>query len=53
VQAVITAALGGDFSVFEEMVGVLARPFEDQPGAAVYGVPPRADEVVLQTFCGT
>jgi uncharacterized protein YdiU (UPF0061 family) len=53
VQAAITAALAGDFSVFEEMQGVLARPFEDQPDAAVYGKPPAPEEVVLQTFCGT
>jgi uncharacterized protein YdiU (UPF0061 family) len=53
VQAAIIAALAGDFSVFEEMQGVLARPFEDQPDAAVYGKPPAPEEVVLQTFCGT
>jgi uncharacterized protein YdiU (UPF0061 family) len=53
VQAAITAAMAGDFSVFEEMVGVLARPFEDQPAAALYAAPPLEHEVVRQTFCGT
>jgi uncharacterized protein YdiU (UPF0061 family) len=53
VQAAITAALAGDFSVLEEMLAVLSRPFDDQPQAAIYGLPPQPDEVVLQTFCGT
>jgi uncharacterized protein YdiU (UPF0061 family) len=53
VQAAITAALGGDFSVFEALLGVLARPFDDQPEAALFALPPAPDEVVRQTFCGT
>jgi hypothetical protein len=32
---------------------VLARPFEDQPGFARYADPPKPDEVVKATFCGT
>ncbi len=53
VQAAITAAQTGDFSVFDEMMAVLARPYDDQPGAAVYGQPPKSEEVVHKTFCGT
>ena len=53
VEEVIGAAVGGDFTPFEELLAVLARPYDDQPGAARYGLPPRADQVVHQTFCGT
>jgi uncharacterized protein YdiU (UPF0061 family) len=53
VQAVITAAQGGDFSVLHEMVGVLGKPYEDQPEFAVYAQPPKPEEVVHKTFCGT
>jgi uncharacterized protein YdiU (UPF0061 family) len=30
IQAAITAAEAGDFSVFDEMMAVLAKPYEDQ-----------------------
>ena len=54
VEAVIRAAVESeDFGPFEEMVTVLARPFEDQPAFAEYAEPPRDDERVFQTFCGT
>ena len=32
---------------------VLAAPYDDQPGFARYAEPPRPDQVVHQTFCGT
>jgi uncharacterized protein YdiU (UPF0061 family) len=38
---------------FERLVQVLARPFEDQPDAPRHAQPPRAEERVLATFCGT
>jgi uncharacterized protein YdiU (UPF0061 family) len=53
IQAVITAAQAGDFSVFNEMMMVLAKPYQDQPEFAPYAEPPKPDEVVRQTFCGT
>jgi hypothetical protein len=34
-------------------MAVLARPFEDQPENAQYGAPPKPEERVLATFCGT
>ena len=42
-----------DFSLFEELLTVLSRPYEDQEAFASYAIPPRAEERVLQTFCGT
>jgi serine/tyrosine/threonine adenylyltransferase len=54
VEEVIRAAVDNDdLSAFERLVAVLARPFDDQSEAARYGVPPRPDQVVHQTFCGT
>ena len=54
VEEAITAAQDqGDFQPFETLLTVLAAPYEDQPGFARYAEPPRPDQVVRQTFCGT
>ena len=53
IQAAITAAQAGDLSIFDEMITVLAKPYEYQPEFALYAEPPQPDEVVRQTFCGT
>jgi uncharacterized protein YdiU (UPF0061 family) len=54
IEAVIKAAEEeDDFAPFEELVAVLAKPYEDQPAFARYADPPRPDERVLRTFCGT
>ena len=53
IEAAIQAALANDFAPFEELVSVLAKPYEDQPQMAEYGSPPAPDERVLRTFCGT
>jgi uncharacterized protein YdiU (UPF0061 family) len=52
-QAINAAMDDGDFSLFEALVQVLAKPYEDQPGFAAYMEPPKLEERVLQTFCGT
>jgi uncharacterized protein YdiU (UPF0061 family) len=52
VEAAIEAALGGDFAPFEELHAVLGRPYEE-PALAGYAEPPRPEERVTQTFCGT
>jgi uncharacterized protein YdiU (UPF0061 family) len=53
-EAVIRAAVDhDDFGPFEELLTVLAKPFEDQPAYAHYAEPPQEHEVVRQTFCGT
>jgi uncharacterized protein YdiU (UPF0061 family) len=54
VEEVITAAVEQqDFAPFEALIAVLSRPFEDQPGRERYARPPRPEEVVAATFCGT
>ena len=54
VEAVIRAAEDrNDFDPFEELLTVLANPFEDQPAFSHYADPPHEHERVLQTFCGT
>jgi uncharacterized protein YdiU (UPF0061 family) len=54
VEAVIEAAVNrDDFSPFEALLKVLAKPYEDQPAMAGYAEPPEPHERVLQTFCGT
>lgn len=54
IEAVIVAATErGDFAPFEELLGVLEQPFDEQPEMERYASPPEAHERVLQTFCGT
>lgn len=54
IEAAIQAAQErADFAPFEELLTVLARPFDEQPGLEAYAAPPTPDERVLQTFCGT
>jgi uncharacterized protein YdiU (UPF0061 family) len=54
VEAVIQAAVNNDdYAPFEELVAVLAKPYEDQPDYAAYADPPLPDQRVLRTFCGT
>jgi uncharacterized protein YdiU (UPF0061 family) len=54
VEGIIQAAVQrDDFAPFEELLSVLSKPFEDQPGLAHYMSPPQAHERVCQTFCGT
>ncbi len=54
VEAVISAAVEtDDFRPFEELLTVLATPFEERAEFAKYAEPPQPHERVMQTFCGT
>jgi len=53
VEEVIAAALEGRLEPFETFVEVLSRPFDDQPDNIEYQNPPKPEEVVQATFCGT
>src|SRR5204863_5480707 len=54
VEAVIAAAEhDNDLSLLDELLTVLATPYDGQPALAHYADPPQPDEVVHATFCGT
>jgi uncharacterized protein YdiU (UPF0061 family) len=54
VEAVIEAAVERqDFAPFEDLLAVLARPYDEQPGREDYALPPAPHERVRATFCGT
>ena len=53
VDQAIVAGQRGDFTPFETLVRVLQRPFDEQPEAAHLAEPPRPEERVEATFCGT
>jgi uncharacterized protein YdiU (UPF0061 family) len=52
-RAIEAAVQRNDFHPFEALLAVLAHPFDDQPEAASYALPPQPEERVLATFCGT
>ena len=52
VEAALAAAEQGDFAPFEALLTVLSQPFSDAAPER-FTLPPREEERVLQTFCGT
>ncbi len=52
-EATSAAVNDGNFASFENLLTVLTMPYEDQPVFGCYVDPPRPDQVVHQTFCGT
>lgn len=52
-EAIAAAVERDDFAPFHALVDALADPFSDDPALAAYESPPRTEERVLQTFCGT
>jgi uncharacterized protein YdiU (UPF0061 family) len=54
VEAAISAATErDDFSVFHALLETLAEPYQYRNDLALYATPPRPEQVVRQTFCGT
>lgn len=54
IEAVIQAALkSNDLAPFHRLVDELERPFDDRPGIEDLKQPPKPEEVVHATFCGT
>ena len=54
IEAMIEAAVEReDFAPFDQLLLVLAKPFEDQACFSRYMDPPQPNERVCQTFCGT
>jgi uncharacterized protein YdiU (UPF0061 family) len=54
VEAALSAAIeDDDYGPFEELLAVLAKPFEERPGLAAYAEPPGEEQRGYRTFCGT
>jgi len=54
VEAALTAAVqSDDYRLFEELLGVITKPYERRPGLERFTQPPQPEERVLATFCGT
>jgi len=52
-EAIEAANMQQDFEPFHNLIDILARPCEYQQCNAYYATPPRPDQLVRQTFCGT
>jgi uncharacterized protein YdiU (UPF0061 family) len=53
VEEAIQAAMTDDFSLFHQLVDVLAKPYDYDEKFSRYALPPRPDQIVTKTFCGT
>jgi len=53
VDQAIQSAYGGDFVPFHRLVDALAAPYAEQVEYADLEAPPRPEEIIHQTFCGT
>ena len=53
VEEVIQAGIDGDHAPFHRLVDALSRPFDPNPEDLDLATPPKPDERVLRTFCGT
>jgi uncharacterized protein YdiU (UPF0061 family) len=54
VEAALEAAsTHGDLGPFQELLGVLQHPYDEQPGRGDFQQPPAAGDRVYRTFCGT
>jgi uncharacterized protein YdiU (UPF0061 family) len=52
-EALNAAVERQDFQLFEQMLDVVSRPYEDRPELERYVTPARPEQCVSQTFCGT
>lgn len=55
IQQAIDAATGDamDLQPLEDLLTVIGRPFDEHADLARYALPPKPEEVVARTFCGT
>jgi uncharacterized protein YdiU (UPF0061 family) len=54
VEAALEAAVErDDYGPFEELLGVLAKPYKERPEFAAYAEPPGPEQRGYRTFCGT
>ena len=52
-EAIVAAVAEKNYEPFETLVRVLGRPYDEQPDFAYLSEPPRPEERVRATFCGT
>jgi len=54
IEEVIQAAVSeDDLQPFHDLVDITSSPWDEQAGQEKYAIPPRPDQIVHQTFCGT
>ena len=53
VEEAINEAERGDFAAFHRLVDITGSPFDYRPEHDRAAIPPKEDQVVHQTFCGT
>jgi uncharacterized protein YdiU (UPF0061 family) len=54
VEAALAAAIQeDDYAPFEELLAVVAKPFDERPGFESYAEPPSGDSKNYRTYCGT
>ncbi len=51
--AIVSATDRGDLSTFDQLVDTLDKPYQYRKALALFATPPKPDQVVRQTFCGT
>jgi uncharacterized protein YdiU (UPF0061 family) len=52
-EVIVAAVEESDLTPFGRFIEVLESPYEDQPAKERYAAPPKPEEIVHQTFCGT
>ncbi len=52
-KAIQLAEQNNNYAEVHRLIDILKHPFTEQPDAVEYMVPPKPEERVLQTFCGT
>jgi uncharacterized protein YdiU (UPF0061 family) len=53
VEKAIQGALKGNFEYFHKLNEIFLSPYKDEQGLEEFKRPPKPDEIVHQTFCGT
>ena len=53
VEEALQAGEEGDLELFRNLLKALENPYEDGDHLTPYQLPPKPEEKVLQTFCGT
>ena len=53
IEQVISAAIDENYEPMHALMSVLNRPYTEQAGMDLYAQPPKQNEIVQATFCGT